>query len=262
MKIISKIEDFRHDNFMKKLINIENLKSSFTLICSFEMFHQFARVPIDHLRIYVEDCINVSDYIVSVGCGTGVYEYEISKNNQKLQNKLILVDPNPNSFTEYPKDNKYLKVNHDTVDDMVKIRPEIVNNCVLLLIWTPPTKYPYISAVDNTIGFDYKAVEILKPKSIICLYEIYKNKDTGCAGSFAMSKLLKNPELYNYKEICTTEYVFNGNTFFGNIYPKITWLALKGSRIPKMKECINLQKEATKMSNKVPTGTGEDCVIS
>ena len=48
------------------------------------MLHKYSKVPIDHLRVYLEDCINVADHVISVGCGNGVYEYEISKNNDKL----------------------------------------------------------------------------------------------------------------------------------------------------------------------------------
>jgi len=225
------------------------------------MLHKNANVPIEHIRIYLEDCINISNNIISIGCGNGIYEYEISKNTQRLKNKMILIDPAPESFQNYPTKD-FLTVDYNTVEDIIKNNPNVINNCVLLLIWTPPTKYPYMSTVDDTIGFDFKAVELLKPKSVICLYEIPKDKTFGCAGSIKMSELLLNPNKFNYREICTTNYYFNKECLIGSIYPKITWLALKGSQVPKIKKCLNLQDEADKISSPEIEHNDENCIIS
>ena len=225
------------------------------------MLHKHANIPIDHIRIYLEDCVNITDHIISVGSGNGVYEYEITKNNQKLKDKMILIDPNPESFEKYPTKD-FLKINYNTVNDLILNKPEVINNCVLLLCWTPPTQYPFASNIDDTIGFDFKSVELLKPQSIICLYEIPKNRTHGCAGSIKMSELLLNPELFDYKNICTTEYFYYKKGIFGSIWPKITWLACKGSKVPQTKGCLKLQEEANKISSKVEENINDGCIIS
>ena len=214
------------------------------------MLHKWSNVPIDHLKIYVEDCVNVADYIVSVGCGNGKYEYEISKSNQNLRNKFILVDPNPESFEEYPSDGKYLKINYNHTSDLIKDKPDVISNCVLLLIW------PYSSYTDDS-NYDYEAIELLKPNSIICLYEVPRNMDIGSSGSTKLINFFD--KINDYKEISTTRYGYKGQ--MGNIYPKIKWIAKKNSKVPKLKKCLKLQEEVCKLSE-VDLSNETACVIS
>lgn len=102
---------------------------------------------------------------------------------------------------------------------------------------------------------------MLKPNSIICLYEKPENKNHGVAASYFMCDLLTNIEKYNYREISCTKYGFKMHVpSMGNIYPKLTWIAKKGSKVPKNKKCLELQKEAAKISE-VDINKEEVCVI-
>lgn len=202
------------------------------------MLHKFSNIPIDHLRVYVEDCLNIADYITSVGCGHGVYEYEISKNQPKLRSKLILVDPNPESF-DVRNGQDYLKPDYDHVEDLVKDKPAVVGNCVLLLIWPPPVGHYKYS------NYEISAISALNPRSVICLYEVPKTMPNGSSGSEELITFMRGSEREGsdsaFRLISTTRYAYNRN------YPKITWIARKNTQVPKVKKCLLLQKEADKI---------------
>src|SRR6266496_6864586 len=207
------------------------------------MEHKNAHIPIDHLRIYVEDCLNISDYIISVGCGNGQYEYSISENNLNLKNKLILVDPNPESFRKYPADSKYLKTNYKSVSDLIKDKPNVINNCVLLLIW-PYSNDQLILNPKEDVNYDIESVKNLNPNSIICLYDTPQTMPNGSSGSNELICFIRgscdqsstaNDMSQAYRHINTTKYAFKDD--LGNSYPKISWLAKKGSQVPKIKKC-------------------------
>ena len=221
------------------------------------MLHTFSKVPIEHLRVYVEDCLNISDNIISVGCGNGVYEYEISKNIDR--NKFILVDPNPESFTGPNTNKEYMKVNYSTVKDLITHNSKVVGDCVMLLIWPYSDSYIKMKIGWEANNYDFEAFKLLSPKSVICLYECPDGQIEGASGSIEMDKVLNHPDLFNYKEICTTKYGIKGK--HGNIYPKIKWIAKKGSQVPKNKKCSELQEIARNISE-VDIDKEVTCTIS
>jgi hypothetical protein len=223
-------------------------------------YHQYSKIPLDHLRTYVEDCKNVADYIISVGCGDGSYEFEISNNINR--NKFILVDPAPASFMDNTANDK-LKINYKSVDELVLSQPEVIGKCVLLLVWPYPDSYhkfnPNITDIEEYDDkFDIKAFKLLQPVSVICMYESVDGVN-GASGSIQMLEVLDNPEKFDYTCISTTRYGNKGG--MGNNYPKIKWLAKKGSQVPKNKKCINLQQEATRISD-IDLENEVGCIIS
>ena len=218
--------------------------------------HKWAKIPLAHIATYLNDCLAISPHIISVGCGNGAYEYEISLDNEKLRSKMILVDPEPEQFGKYPKTGRHLAVTHTTVASLVAQKPDVVDNCVLLLIWPPPT------LPENRLepSYDYEAVMALKPKSIIIVYEKPPDMEWGAAGRFEMCRILKSPEEFGYRHISTTEYRFT--TRIGALYPKISWLAKRGSLVPKNKNCYSLQKEADTISQFTVADDPGACSVS
>lgn len=199
--------------------------------------HMASGVPSEHLQVYVDDCLPISPYIVSVGSGNGVYEWIMCVHTPAIKEKLILVDPAPESFEPYHPSGCNMKPHFATVHDLVKKRPEVVDNCVMLLIWPDPF-----------LLYDIEAVLVLKPKSIILLYEKADGWDNGCAASEAMAAFAIKPESLNFRCISTTTYRFNNSTTpLGAICPRLTWLARKGSSVPKKKNCLELQAKADKI---------------
>jgi len=275
------------------------------------MRHARCGIPIEHLRVYLTDCRDIAPYIISVGCGNGVYEYEATRHDPILRSKLILVDPNPESYELWPTgDQGFLKPAYATVNELIKKKPEVIGNCILLLIW-----------IDMAERFDFEAFETLKPLSCVCMNEhtpgdfnstmgIFKrnfllylldpirfagdsstttespilgtdeknaplrafdmcNRDTscgdfmGCSGSVHMNLVLITPESFDYKTIVQTRYgcmLTSGQA----IYPRLTWIAKKGSKIPSYRRsCLGttpdrgenseigslLQREASSISD-------------
>jgi hypothetical protein len=151
------------------------------------------------------------------------------------------------------------------VADLIKDKPEVISDCVLLLIWPYTDHYhidesfvnPSGKVVNLKIDFDIEAVNLLKPVSIICLYEKPEDMNEGASGSRGMLDVLYNPEKYDYKLISSIKYGFKGS--MGNIYPRVTWLAKKGSKVPKTKNCLTLD---SKTVSEVDTVHENACVIS
>jgi len=165
----------------------------------------------------------------------------MSIHNEKLRKKLILIDPDPESFEPYPKKKGYLKPDFPYVSNLIEKRPDVVGNCVLLLIWPEPEAL-----------YDFEAVMYLKPLSILILYEKPEGWNMGCAAGKLMHKLLISPESLDYRTISTTRYIFgNQTTPLGRIEPAITWLAKRGSSVPKKKRSLTLQAEADKLPRNI-----------
>ena len=182
--------------------------------------------------------------IISVGSGAGVLEKHLQS---VIPNKIICVDPNPQSFQAKPIDwTKGVKPDYPTVIDLIKAQPNLKNNSIILLAWPTP----------NDSNYDYEAIDLIKPTGIILIYELigaaggtklhcmlkksdqmaaissqnllglsYHDIDIGCDNCQQQSlNVLYRPmaltKVYNFKD-------------FGQI-PSIScllWLAVKGSRI-------------------------------
>jgi len=110
--------------------------------------------------------------IVAVGIGTGGVEGKIREllhtklNVNNTSPKWYGVDPAPTSFDpNYPSDGVFLDVDAPTVPVLLQKHPELVQNCVLLLIWC-----------DFDKDYDMEAVELLRPCNVVSITE------AGCAG--------------------------------------------------------------------------------
>jgi len=106
---------------------------------------------------------------ISVGSGTGFYEKLIM--DRVPETKIICID---NFHDTYEKEKMVIKPEFSTVDDMIHVNPDISANCNLLLFW------PYSEGLmpKNGTPYDVGAINQLKPKKIIILYEEF-----GASGS-------------------------------------------------------------------------------
>lgn len=115
--------------------------------------------------------------IVSVGSGMGVAEKLIQ---EKFKNRrVICVDPAPESFGTYPKDlNQCIQPHYATVEDLIAQEPDVVHQCVVILIWPL-----YTNAFDpkNKPPYDIAALVKLQPLGTFIFYDY-----TGASGSELM----------------------------------------------------------------------------
>jgi hypothetical protein len=123
--------------------------------------------------------------VVSVGSGNGTYEYELMKSGIEI----ICVDPAPESYLEYPSDDKYIKPHYSLVDDLIKSQPQLVSNCVLFLNWPAPLKSTY----------DIESIEKLKPLGIVIVYETLIK----AAGGNRLHEWLDSADNGDYYEIAS-----------------------------------------------------------
>jgi hypothetical protein len=133
--------------------------------------------------------------VISVGSGNGVLEYKLQELGIK---NIICVDPDPESYDKYPENNNCIKPSYDVVENLLKDKPELVEQCVLLLGWPSP----------NESTFDYEAVMALNPYGIVLVYETL-----GGAGGDKLHTWLNEPE--GYQNPCDYTVVYNGGGFVG-----------------------------------------------
>lgn len=93
--------------------------------------------------------------VVSVGSGTGKYEAALL--SLGLMDRVYCVDPSPRSFDN----GKVIQNDYKYVRDLIKDKPELVGTCTLLLFWPEP----------ENCKWDIEAIGLLKPTSIISMYE-------------------------------------------------------------------------------------------
>lgn len=175
--------------------------------------------------------------IISVGSGAGTLEKHLQS---VITNRIICIDPQPQSCQSDPIDwTKGIKPHYATVKDLLLVNSDIKFNCVMLLCWPNP----------NDSTYDYEAIELIKPLSVILLYEAI-----GAAGGTNLHCMLKkfdhNSIGLTYHEInigCDQCYRFNNLNFIyrpltltkkynfsTNSIPSINcllWLAAKGSKV-------------------------------
>jgi hypothetical protein len=124
--------------------------------------------------------------LVSIGSGNGLFEKLILKKNESTQ--IICIDPNPKSYSKID-----VQLNPDYSYDiqLTTEKPDIINNCVLLLNWCCP----------NNSSYDYDAIINIKPVAFICIYETFMGSN-GAAGGERFYGYIRNTK--NYKLIHST----------------------------------------------------------
>lgn len=210
------------------------------IIIPLSTMHVAAKIPLAHLRTYFVDCAKTAPHIVSVGCGSGYVEAFLTANvdDDISRSRLVLVDPQPMSFNKIP----VLPVHYSTVNELLVARPEVFRDCLLLLIWSDPD--------DST--YDYDAVMALEPKSILVLHERPGQEPNGSAAGRKMHGILREPAAYDYRLVCETVYTGRSLNPVASLFAamgawqdfsqvRITWLAKRGSAIPKKRQCHGVQ---------------------
>ena len=128
------------------------------------------------------------DYpLVSVGSGSAnIEKYLIDK--CKIS-EIICVDPKPKSFS---RGETLIEPSYGYVEELIKEKPEIVGNCILILIWAD---YGYST-------YDYEAIHLLNPVAIFTIVEL-----TGSAGGtlflkWLMDGIVEAPKMKLYLHEC------------------------------------------------------------
>lgn len=170
---------------MSKLnIIIKSIKFSVEI-----MEHDWSGVPLDDLARLLSLATKDNNNIVSVGCGTGKYEQYMKSKYLLKEMNWILVDPNQKS---YDKSEVVIRSDFENCEKLVKSKPELIKNCVLLLIWPSP----------NNSDYDYQAVQLLKPCEIISMWELPPGEDYGSSMGITLSRFLlkKNDSIYGLQD--------------------------------------------------------------
>ena len=176
--------------------------------------------------------------IISIGSGTGVLEKHLQTVNN--QYKIICIDPDPQSCQHGPIDwTKGLRPDYATIKELLIANSDIKSNCVMLLCWPNP----------NDSNYDYEAIELIKPVSVILLYEaigaaggtslhcMLKKFDNNCMGlsyhdtNIGCDQCFKFNNLnFTYRPLALSKkYSFSTSSI-----PSINcllWLAAKGSKV-------------------------------
>lgn len=178
--------------------------------------------------------------LISVGSGLGFIEKRIS---QCIGNELILIDPYPYSYYQRETNKEFSSIrnlsrlpDYDLVDTLIEKRPNIINNCIILLNWCYNDNY------------DYKAILLLKPLAIFSIYEYSEETINNTSGSNdfcqfteyikrnkVIDHLLINKEDLNYIKLVSNHYKLlkyynsigpNDNIECGHNDIKIEWYQL------------------------------------
>lgn len=220
--------------------------------------HEPTGVPVRHMKAFLVDVAATggAEHIVSVGSGTGAYEFAMTQGKPALRKRLILVDPDPYSFQSRRTDGAELPPDFATVPDLVKARPEVVGNCVLLLIWPSP----------NESHYDFDAIYELNPRGIFLMLEGIDPPNACDAGGRYLQNALMRPEfLVMYGFVKEVTYRLERNSprlLLAPFVPaehrrglvRLMWLAKRGVKVPVEKESAAIQAEANKMAQwEVPT---------
>lgn len=204
--------------------------------------HTWANIPLKHVACFVRDAAKTADapFIVSVGSGTGAYEFEISEGRPDLRARLILVDPAPSSFQPVRSNGREIAPHYATVTDLVAARPEVVGHCIVLLLWALP----------NDMSYDADAIDALQPRGIVSLTEAIDPPHACAAGSTRFHSTYLSPTSDSgYRIVSEARYRFRSRVsrqmqllsmMFGNPREtverrliKLTWLAKRGASIVK-----------------------------
>ena len=134
--------------------------------------------------------------VISVGPGSGALEKLLEK---ELGIDIICVDPDPLSYTSL--DEPFIKPLFSTVEEIIRKEPKYVGNCILFICNAEPCLYDIYILSGNNIPYDYNAVQLLRPKCIISIYDPIDN----IAGSEQFSRWIEDNKnkILLYKDIST-----------------------------------------------------------
>jgi hypothetical protein len=206
----NKIEDEKYQDilfFMEKIKDFEecpikndrNKVEIYLKRCFFYYLHMLSDIKIIYIYKfiinYMKDAFNKDDYpIISVGSGNAMTEHVFLLRYPEKKEKLICVDPDPES---YNKGKIYIHPNYDKVDTLIKEKEGIVNNCHLLLMW--PTN-------SDDDGYDIQAINNLNPLSFVIFYSSDK-KTSGSDGLINFLEKQKEEEEKRYELISTSKLI-------------------------------------------------------
>ena len=142
------------------------------------------KISFCELGNYMREHLDNKTPIISVGSGSGKFEYHYNHIFiSSPEDAIICIDPAPLSYNRCKK--IYCEPKFSTVDDLIKNKPDIVGNCQLLIIWSPP---------DNS--YDIDAINLLKPGKMVILYD-----GSESAGSSDFHRYNRNK--------CNGEYIYD-----------------------------------------------------
>ena len=202
--------------------------------------HANTGVSIQDLRCFLCDCAKTADapHVVSVGSGTGCYEFEMTDGLDDLRARLILVDPHPDSFRQFAKSTRELAPHAATTAELVAARPGVVGHCVVVLLWPSP---------HAETAYDLTAIDELKPLGIIILYDkpIHASAAAAAGSPGLHARLLHEPAQMDYKRIVEARYralyeeddyqlmlMFDANASRKRDI-RLAWFAKRGASIPR-----------------------------
>ena len=121
---------------------------------------------------------------VSVGSGNGVLEFCYAKKYTGSKETILCVDPAPLSYNSNGLESSFQAPKYDYVRDLLREKPQLRRNCVLVLNWPNPFGDPY----------DIDAVMSLEPCGFFTTLEHWR--DTGAAGSPSFHHFLQTTQTY------------------------------------------------------------------
>lgn len=117
--------------------------------------------------------------MISVGSGPGALEFEAGR--------VMCVDPDP------PADCCVAPV-AATVADLLRDRPELPDDCTLLLCWCLP----------NASTYDMEAVELLRPRAVLSLVERFCSSNGAAGGKAFHRRMVDQPWAEGYRIVHRT----------------------------------------------------------
>jgi hypothetical protein len=109
---------------------------------------------------------------VSIGSGTGEVEYNLAKELDGTETKIICVDPAPESRRRFPKNGNFVAPEYDTAESLTKERKDLINECGMLLVWPEPAGKKD-GDDSNYLTYDVDAIRLLNPKVVLLIYETF-----------------------------------------------------------------------------------------
>ncbi len=131
--------------------------------------------------------------IISIGSGNGIIEFMTKQNNSKINWICIDIDSNPINFPTHASQHMnqpFMKVDYNSVDQLIINDISIIGKCILFLNWCLP----------NDSIYDFEAIIKLKPLAVFSIYELYENGPGAAGGEEFFNWMETNKNDYTKKE--------------------------------------------------------------